>query len=235
MLIWEGPSRHRYKGKRDPIQAILTGYQPSNLSRNRKTGPMVQLWILPRDVQPSIAAQTGADASCCAGCPRRNILAKAQDIAACYEVLIHGPDQVWKSHRGHHADLSQSSDAAPIIRAFGLRFGAYGDPALLPEKVLRVLFDVSGGRHTGYTHCWRLKGVQWLKEFFMASVDNLDEMRTAQTMGWRTFRARKKDLPLVAGELQCPAAKEVENKTKQCWNCLQCNGGGGINITTEEH
>ena len=235
MLIWEGPSRHRHKGKRGLIQAILTGYKPANLSRNRKTGPMVQLWIVPRDVRPSEAAQTGADSSVCALCSRRHLLAKKRGVAVCYETLVHGPNAVWKSHRGHVADLSQAFDAAPIIRAFGLRFGAWGDPALLPEKVLRFLFDLSGGRHTGYTHCWRLKGVQWLKEYFMASVDNLDELQAAQAMGWRTFRGRTKDLPIIAGEWQCPAAKEIEVKTKQCWSCLQCNGGSGVHISLEEH
>ena len=66
-------------------------------------------------------------------------------------------------------------------------------------------------------------------------VDNLDELQAAQAMGWRTFRGRTKDLPIIAGEWQCPAAKEIEVKTKQCWSCLQCNGGSGVHISLEEH
>ena len=70
MLIWEGRSKHTQHGARGVIQACLTGYAPGALSQNRKTGPMVQLWIIPRDVAPSDSVKTGEDA---AGCAQRGL------------------------------------------------------------------------------------------------------------------------------------------------------------------
>lgn len=240
MLIWEGRSKHTQQGARGVIQACLTGYAPGALSQNRKTGPMVQLWILPRDVAPSDSVKTGADASGCALCSRRPSLAAASGLAPCYEVLVHGPNSVWKSHRGHVADLQRARDAQPIMRAFGLRFGAWGDPAMLPDSVNRFLLDLSGGRHTGYTHDWKYKRSQWLRAHLMASVDTREEMNHAHALGWRTFRPRPVGDTVGATERQCPAAKGIE--AMQCWQCLACDGARADktghdrrNISTEEH
>jgi len=50
-----------------PIVAVLTGV--GRPSRNPKTGPMVQLWIMRSDVEPHVAVKSGADASVCGRWP----------------------------------------------------------------------------------------------------------------------------------------------------------------------
>jgi hypothetical protein len=58
MLLFRGPSKF------DPsatIAAVLTGYQRP--SKNAKTGPMAQLYIIRTDVHPWEAQQSGQDAA----------------------------------------------------------------------------------------------------------------------------------------------------------------------------
>ena len=40
-------------------------------SGNRKTGSMVQSWIIRDDVHPVVASRTGADSAICGDCPHR--------------------------------------------------------------------------------------------------------------------------------------------------------------------
>jgi hypothetical protein len=64
-VIYRGPSR--IDGA--PIVAIATGFRDP--TANRKTGPMIQTWILREDVPPLEAVATGADRSICGECPHR--------------------------------------------------------------------------------------------------------------------------------------------------------------------
>ena len=57
----------------------------------------------------------------------------------------------------------------------------------------------------------------------MASVDSEDEAAEAQAMGWRTFRCRSEDEPVMSGEIMCPASDEAGKKTT-CDTCLLCAG-----------
>ena len=51
-------------------------------SRNPKTGPMVQLWILRADVHPMEAISTGTDSSICGGCKHRGANGRER---SCYD------------------------------------------------------------------------------------------------------------------------------------------------------
>jgi len=69
--VWRGASP--YDGT--PIVLLITGLvRPS---KNRKTGPMVQSYILRQDMRPIEAVTTGADAAICGACPFRPTLARA--------------------------------------------------------------------------------------------------------------------------------------------------------------
>ena len=58
----------------------------------------------------------------------------------------------------------------------------------------------------------------------MASVDDLDEFCEAREAGWRTFRVRGSDDPLVLeAEVICPASAEAGHRGT-CQTCELCRG-----------
>lgn len=220
LVLYDGPSRIGTRGR---IVAILTGLEKP--SKNRKTGPMFQLWILAADVAPHLASRFGLDELVCGSCPLRRFLA-TPDEPFCYVNVQDAPTAVWRAWtRGAYVDATGwdarrlRAALAPYGRAF--RFGAYGEPAALPAGRLRTMLRAVD-RWTAYTHRWR--EFPSLRRWAMASVDNADEAREAQELGWRTFR-HGDDEPLEElGEILCPATEEAGNLT-QCARCLLCDGG----------
>jgi hypothetical protein len=104
-----------------------------------------------------------------------------------------------------------------------IRFGAYGEPTALPVWILNDL-AAAGVRWTGYTHQWHAPFVgQLYQHLLMASVDSLSEHATATAQGWRTFRTRASEAPLLAGEIACPASAEMGHRTT-CADCRLCDG-----------
>lgn len=77
--LWRGPSR--IDG--EEIVLVATGASPlqGEQSGNRKTGRMVQTYILPVAVPPSEAVKTGADVSVCGDCELRPSAHKARKEA----------------------------------------------------------------------------------------------------------------------------------------------------------
>lgn len=67
-ILYEGPSV--LDGA--PIVAVLTGLKDK--SKNPKTGPMLQVWIMRSDIAPHLAQQSGQDDSVCGDCPLRPLL-----------------------------------------------------------------------------------------------------------------------------------------------------------------
>ena len=205
-LLWEGPSL--LNG--EPIVAIAT-----LKTSNRKTGDMIQTWILPQNMRPTDAVDSGDDKSICGDCPHRKVDGKR----TCYVNVGQAPLQVWKSYRaGKYPRLPELS---AITEGRRIRFGAYGDPAAVPSHVWLYLKRHASG-WTGYTHQWRTCDHN-LMDLCMASVDTQEEAEQAQAMGWRTFRCRSADEPLMHREIMCPASDEGGKRTT-CDNCLLCAG-----------
>jgi len=224
-LVYEGPSE--FNGR--PVVAVLT-----TGSRNPKTGPMDQLWIMPRDVQPGEAVKVGRDRDVCGGCALRPSVGGE---VRCYVQPWMAPLAVWEAHQ-----LGSYQRIAPDeLGLFGegrdIRLGAWGDPAALPVDVVADL--VSGARSwTGYTHAWRRPASQRLREWCHASVEDEAGAVTARRLGWRTFRVRRPGGALMLGEVQCPASAEAGNTTT-CQRCLRCGGregkGGPGSVSIEVH
>lgn len=130
-------------------------------------------------------------------------------------------EQAWLGgyHRGIYPAITPGMVASFTGRA--VRFGAYGDPAAVPYDVWRPILAVAG-RWTGYTHQWRTCDPQ-CRGFLMASCDGLADYQEARARGWRTFRIRTAEAPLLAGEFICPAADEAGKRTT-CERCCACNG-----------
>lgn len=209
MIIYQGPSQ--IDGK--PIVAIATGLGSG--SSNRKTGSMIQTWILPADVEPHTAVKTGEDSTVCGDCPHRPIAG-----GSCYVTVHQAPLAVYRAwQRGNYPAFDLES-----FRGQRVRFGAWGDPAAVPVYVWAKIADVAAG-HTGYTHQWRTAEVE-LAKYCMASVDTPEELDIAAAMGWRCFRTRLESEPVRKGEAICPASAEAGKKLI-CQDCMACSGATG--------
>ncbi len=221
IILYDGPSV--LDGA--PILVAASGIK--NPSRNPKTGPMIQVWIILRDVAPHIAVRTGADVSICGLCPHRGIQvtmpngAQATKGRTCYVIPFMAPRNVYEECRkGSYASVTLVS-AREIFAGRRVRIGAYGDPAAVPLAVWdTVLRDAQA--ITGYTHQWRDCDAG-LAQYCMASADTAAERGLAKARGFRVFRVKRADESRFKGEVVCPASAEAGQKTN-CDKCLACGG-----------
>lgn len=174
VVVYHGPSR--LDGA--PIVAILSGFKTP--SQNRKTGPMLQLWILREDVSPTAAQRTGADESICGDCPLRHFLG-----GGCYVNVGQAPESVWRAYKRGNVPVLPLADVPQAVAGEPVRLGAYGDPAALPIEVLQAL-TATAKMHTGYTHQWRNVGPEYAA-LLMASTDTVADRMAATALGWRYF------------------------------------------------
>jgi hypothetical protein len=107
--------------------------------------------------------------------------------------------------------------AASIPKVDLCRYGAYGEPSLLPLQVFET-FD--SYKRTGYTHAWRLFDIG---KYLMASVHTDEEMKLAKSKGYRTFRVIEELETVNSNEINCPASKE-SGKKATCVTCRLCKG-----------
>ena len=208
-IIYRGPSE--LDGQ--PIIVIVTGIDGS--SKNGKTGPMLQTWVLRSDIETHIAAKTGADASICGACPLRWTESKGR---ACYVRPSDAPLKVFRAARDGRYDDKTPAEVNRLANGRPIRVGSYGDPAAVPVSVWADL--VGTGRATSYTHGWRTSPE--LRDLCMASVENEADAATAQRAGWRTFRVQNPEdhgAPL-ANEIECPA----DTRGITCFDCGLCRG-----------
>jgi hypothetical protein len=208
-IIYRGPSL--LDGKPIVVVAITK-------SSNRKTGNMVQTYILVDNGELPIANyQSLADSSICGDCKHRRGLG-----GACYVNVGQGPTQVLK---GVLRNIYPKNKYAASRECAGrnVRLGTYGDPAAVPADVWRLLLAGAEG-HTGYTHQWASGKAEHVREWCMASADSEQEREEARAQGWRTFRVRTAQESVLKGEFVCPASDEG-NKRVHCSDCLACDGG----------
>lgn len=219
VIAYQGPSR--IDGS--PIVAIITGLHAD--SKNEKTGPMAQMWIIRADMDPVAAKATKADYAICADC---KFTGHQTGISLCY-VSMKAPLAVFHAFERGAYPTMDPSDIADYLKAhdIAIRFGAYGEPTALPVWVLNELAE--GTRHTGYTHQFDAPNVARLyRHVLMASVDSDSEAERAAALGFRYFRTRLADAPLLPGEIMCPASDEMNHRTT-CDACTLCDGSRGPN------
>lgn len=221
VVFYEGPSL--LTG--DRIIGAISGLRGE--SKNAKTGPMAQAWILRQDAHPMDAKRANQDDAICGDCKLRG---RDGRNSGCYVAPWLAPNQVWKSVRDGHYRTVGWPDLRLALDGLHVRLGAYGDPAALPFEVWRVILSAAAG-HVAYTHAWRSCDPR-LKTIAMASVDTEDEFHAAHLAGWRTFRIRRDDAPLLALrqrgrttplEFACPASDESSHRTT-CQDCQLCRG-----------
>lgn len=220
VILYDGPSA--LDGR--PVLAILTGL--ARPSANRKTGAMLQLWILRRDADPVQASAKGKDASVCGACPMR-----WKTGGSCYVNLGQAPLAVWNAWRRGSYLPATAAELPALVKGRAVRLGAYGDPAALPVAVLEAL-AAAAGRWTGYTHQWARPAARALQGLCMASCETEAQALAATAQGWRVFLTRPKGSAgeLPAGFISCPASAEAGNRTT-CERCGLCNGSRGATDT----
>lgn len=215
-VIYNGPSL--YDGK--PIVVIA-----QTSSDNRKTGNMVQTYILRSDIDPVSASRLGEDSSICGNCPHMGkpnpTSNKGQAVGrSCYVTLAHGPLGKYKAFKvGKYPEAFGHA----AIRAIGLgrmvRLGTYGDPSAVPSYVWESLLSACEG-WTAYTHASKNP----MPETVMTSADSLAQAESAWERGERTFRVVKSLASIVKGkEVLCPASEEA-GKRVTCESCKLCGG-----------
>lgn len=212
-IFYQGPSM--IDGS--PIVGIAT-----EGSKNTKTGPMVQTWILRADREPHLAALDGSDAAICGTCPHR--YDPGTGARTCYVTTHQAPLSVYRRwKRGAYPHLDGRGFETP------LRLGSYGDPGALPYDVVADLVSRAPLGHTGYTHRWRDRPD--LRSYLMASTDSYVETQEATALGWRTFRVRANNGALFSrvrdGGLSLSTPREIECLSaigRTCADCRLCAG-----------
>lgn len=212
VILYRGPSE--LDGK--PIVVVATGLDGS---KNRKTGDVIQTYILADNGdRPTVALENGGDESVCGNCIHR----KKNGWGSCYVNVGQGANQVYDAYkRGSYPEFELSMLDDHFSGRL-VRLGSYGDPAAVPVRVWRLICGVTAGR-MGYTHQWRTCN-QELKEFCMASCETVAGMKRAKEKGWKSFRVRNNDEPVLPGEFVCPASDEA-GKRLTCEDCKVCRGG----------
>ena len=191
---------------------------------------MAQVLICPANVPPYEAVKNGADSAVCQACPLRPLMG-----GGCYVTTGKYIPRVYEVAKDQVPDLDA---ACAAIRHSGLtlRVGAWGDPAAVPFEVIERLVDAARSatgraRHTMYTSSWQTCD-QRLRDVAMASVRTPQERDYAKAAGWRTFRVKVPEAPVLARERACPGSKHEVT----CSQCLLCSGGMvGGDIVVDAH
>ena len=214
-ILWEGLS----KFDNTPIVVIAT-----LKTTNRKTGDMVQTWILPQDSHPGAGFWENSNQSICGDCCHL----KDQ---SCYVNWGQAPTSIWQAYK---RESYPKLNAEGILALSGrrIRFGAAGDPAMAPASVWQMLAEFAS-EHTGYTHQWRQEWAQGLKPFVQASCDSFQDYLDASARGWKCFRVLRPGETKQAGEVHCQASSEMGNKT-DCARCHLCDGASA-NVVINVH
>jgi hypothetical protein len=195
------------------IVVIATGVYRK--STNRKTGSMIQVYILHRHIHPIEAIRTGADAAVCLDCIHRGTAGYQE--RSCY-VDMKGVASVWRAYQRGRYPYLPMAEYGRVFKDRAVRLGTYGEPALIPLEIVRAIVVLSE-RHSGYTHQWgRIDGE--FMQFLMASVDRPGDATVAHGLGYRTFRVNPGEYPVAAGEVICPS----ESRDRNCVDCRLCNG-----------
>ena len=218
IILYEGPSE--LDGQ--PIVVIANTFKRNT---NKKTGQVIQTWIMRSDIHPSNALKRGEDSSICGNCKHRGVWSeeKKQMINnTCYVRVVHSPAGIWRTYKTGLSYVRYESDMDKFFKNQKMRLGCYGDPAAVPLEIWTHFCNIVDG-FTGYTHQWKICN-PLLAYYCMASVDTVWEQKEAKDIGWRTFRIREIDDPIIlSNEIVCPASKEAGRVTN-CHDCSVCMG-----------
>ena len=185
-------------------------------SDNVKTGPMIQIWLIDRNLHPVESIRSGKDSTLqCAGCPFAS-------GAGCYVSPL-PLMAIWrKFQRNEYPTLSFfSPEWQTFWKGKAVRFGAYGNPSLLPLPVVESIAKLAL-KHTGYFHNWKEMSVAEARaygRFFMASTEPWN-VQKASALGLRTFTVFPEGTQPESVGIECLA----DSKGLTCTQCGLCDG-----------
>ena len=202
-------------------------------SSNRKTGDMVQTYILnDNGLDPMLNSKLGNDYSICGNCKHRGQALtpahpefgkyKMAKGRSCYVALFQGVLITWKHYMKGGYETAQGHEAIAKLGAGRMvRIGTYGDGAAVPRYIWDSLLSDAAG-HTAYSHQSDILDVDPM--LFMISADTKAEALKAWDNGKRTFRVIDRQADIVQGfEVLCPASKEAGRRAT-CDTCKLCAG-----------
>ena len=208
LLLYDGPSMLDRSG----IIAVAV-----LRSLNDKTGDMIQVYILPRDVHPVEAIRQGLKGGTCGPCP---LLGNV-----CYVRPEQAPTAIWRGYGRGIYPVYDKAQHGYLFSHRKIRWGADGDPAALPLPTIHKVNRLASG-HTGYSHqlFWiNRKRADKLARLFMVSCETPAQLEECKRRGWRAFRVKTESQPTLPGEFPCPFyAHNV-----RCVDCGLCDGADG--------
>jgi hypothetical protein len=115
-----------------------------------------------------------------------------------------------------------------------IRFGSYGEPSLLPIRLVQAMTRVASS-WTGYTHQHNKPFAQEFSKYYMASTHSDIEAIRRSADGWRSFIALQKGKDATA--VSCPASTEAGFKSNcaKCGLCSGTEGKGSKSVKILEH
>ena len=198
-----------------------------NGSNNRKTGDMVQTYLIDKERLISEPKTFGAK---CEACPMVNKCYVSRDKLSVRKALV-------KLTQGEATSYAFATldEVLPLLQGRLIRLGTYGDPSAIPLRDLARICESAKG-HTGYTHFWREVDADY-SAYLMSSCESLSDELLSNALGYRAFRVLLDD----------QETHETTQKSVQCLNasvgltcaeCLLCSGTkgkGSSNIYIHEH
>jgi len=207
-------------------------------SQNRKTGAMVQTYIILKNIDPRDAIKNGMDRKICGTCIHRlrwdEILQKW--VRTCYVNIGQGVCQVYKAYKKGNYSQYNPETHNPKFAGKMLRIGTYGDPAVLPYEVWEKFLPLFDG-HTGYTHQAETADPRFSK-ILMASSDSLEDTKFANSKGYRAFVVIPHNVTLAKKNEHDAILCVNTSHQKKCEDCGLCNGNpndSGRNIFIQAH
>jgi hypothetical protein len=185
-------------------------------SQNRKTGAVIQSYILDLERLVDEPAVFGAK---CQACPLVRTCYVSQDKLAVRRALV----KALGGESQSYVELSSIEELLPLLRGRFVRFGTYGDPSALPLEWLKLITPLLSG-WTGYTHFYSSIDQEYSR-FYMASVESPETYAAALALGYRVFYVALKGAPPAPVEqlLECLYV----TKGLTCRECGLCNGHKG--------
>jgi hypothetical protein len=211
LVLWTGASRL------DGTPIMVVASRINAPSKNGKTGDMVQVSIMRRDLSPIDAWKAGADGAVCpAACVHRS---KARGGRGTCYVNKARLGSTWRA-ACRLADAGKVGMPVGLFTGAVVRLGMEGDPSAVPFTAWQEIL-IGAKRHTGYTADWRRLPREW-SALFMASCASPADVADAIAAGWRPFTASASsadDAAYAAAGLKVCASDSVGLSCVRCGGC----------------